>query len=37
MNRDLAMAWMAEWLDDDTAAQRLHRTEFNERKDSARG
>jgi hypothetical protein len=35
LNRDLAMAWMAEWLDDDTAAQRLHRTEFNEQKDSA--
>jgi hypothetical protein len=34
LSRDLAMAWMAEWLDDDTAAQRLHRAEFGERKDT---
>jgi hypothetical protein len=35
LSRDLAMAWMAEWLDDDTASQGLSRAEFLRRNETA--
>ena len=37
LSRDLAMAWMAEWLDDDTASQRLSRAEFVQHNEIADG
>ena len=34
-NRDLAIDWMAEWLDADTASQRLHHLSERDRREQA--
>ena len=36
LSRQLAMAWMAEWLEEDTASQGLSRSALSERRDANR-